>query len=302
VLVVRVIDTGGGGGIYGTADDMKVSIAEDQQVSLAGKWLYQTSTPLKDMAPAPRQMGNSQNRPTVLYNGMIAPLIPYAFKGAIWYQGESNASRAHQYQTLFPAMITDWRTQWKQGDFPFYFVQLAAYMPVNAEPVDDAWAELREAQLKTLSLPNTGMAVAIDIGDALDIHPKNKQDVGKRLALIALKNLYEQDIEFSGPMYESMEKNGKFINLHFKYAEGLAAKGGGKLKGFAVAGEDMKFFWADAVIEGDMIKVSSPKVSTPVAVRYAWSSNPVCNLINAAGLPASPFRTDDWQGVTFGAK
>ena len=241
--------------------------------------------------------------PSGLYNAMIAPLIPYAFQGAIWYQGESNAGRAYQYRKLFPAMIESWRQNWDQGQFPFLFVQLANFMQTRDEPGDSAWAELREAQTMTLELPHTGMAVIIDIGDAKDIHPKNKQDVGKRLALWALANTYGHDVVYSGPLYKSMErKDGKIILRFDHVGGGLVAQGGAPLKGFAIAGADKKFIWAEAEIKGDTVVVSSDEVSEPVAVRYAWADNPVCNLYNQAGLPASPFRTDTWPGVTAGKK
>lgn len=234
-----------------------------------------------------------------LYNGMIAPLLKYRIKGAIWYQGESNAGRAYQYRKLFPDMIRNWREDWEQGDFPFLFVQLANYKAVNPEPGESDWAELREAQLKTLQLPNTGMAVIIDIGEANNIHPKNKQDVGKRLALLALAKTYGKEKVYSGPLYESMEIEGNKIILHFDHiGGGLKAAGDGPLKGFAVAGEDRKFVWADAGIEGNTVVVSSEKILKPVAVRYGWADNPQCSLYNKEGLPASPFRTDDWPGLT----
>ncbi|MBN2181891.1 MAG: hypothetical protein JW715_08240 [Sedimentisphaerales bacterium] len=234
-----------------------------------------------------------------LYNGMIAPLIKYRIQGAIWYQGESNADRAYQYRTLFPAMIRNWREDWKQGDFPFIFVQLANYMEVKPEPSESAWAELREAQLRTLDLPNTGMAVIIDIGEAKNIHPKNKQDVGKRLALWALANTYGKKIVYSGPIYKSMKVEGNKIILQFEHVGGgLTTAGDGQLKGFAVAGEDRKFVWADAEIVGNTVVLGSEKVSKPEAVRYGWADNPQCNLYNKEGLPASPFRTDNWPGIT----
>jgi len=229
---------------------------------------------------------------------MIHPLIPYAIRGAIWYQGESNAGRAYQYRKLFPAMIQDWRKAWGQGDFPFLFVQLANYQPRKPEPADSAWAELREAQTMTLSLPKTGMAVIIDIGEANDIHPKNKQDVGKRLARAALAIAYGKHIPYSGPMYDSMKIEGDAIRLTFKHVDGGLVARGGELKGFAIAGDDRRFVWADAKIDGDTILVRSDKVAKPKAVRYAWADNPECNLYNKADLPASPFRTDDWPGVT----
>lgn len=241
--------------------------------------------------------------PAGLYNGMIAPLIPYGIQGAIWYQGESNAGRAYQYRKLFRAMITNWRKDWGQGDFPFLFVQLANFKAIKDEPADSDWAELREAQSMTLSLPNTGMATIIDIGEAGDIHPKNKQDVGRRLALWTLAQTYEKDIVYSGPLYKSMKVEGGKIVLSFDHVGGgLVAAGGEALKGFAVAGADQKFVWADATIDGDTVVVSSESVARPVAVRYAWADNPVCNLYNKANLPASGFRTDDWPGVTVDAR
>ncbi|MBW3622891.1 MAG: sialate O-acetylesterase [Armatimonadetes bacterium] len=235
-----------------------------------------------------------------LYNAMIAPLVPYGIKGAIWYQGESNVDRAHQYRTLFPEMIRDWRRAWGQGDFPFLFVQLAAFMPRKTEPGDDAWAELREAQTMTLALPKTGMASAIDIGDELDIHPRNKREVGRRLALNALALAYGRDISHSGPLYNSMRVEGDKARLRFRHANGGLMARGGELEGFAIAGPDRMFVRADARIDGDTVVVWSDKVPNPVAVRYAWESNPPSTLYNRAGLPASPFRTDDWPGITLG--
>ncbi|MDP7287108.1 MAG: sialate O-acetylesterase [Phycisphaerae bacterium] len=254
----------------------------------------------------------TQHLPVNLYNGMIAPLVPYAIRGAIWYQGESNASRAYQYRTLFPLMIKNWRKAWGQGDFPFLWVQLANFRKRNTTPVDDDWAELREAQSMTLALPNTGQAVTIDIGDGGNIHPKNKQDVGKRLALEARRVAYDQDVVHSGPKFSRMSVDGKYARLTFRnIGGGLIAKGAeGKLVGFAIAGADKKFVWADAIFPATTPKdyvhyeiyVSSPLVPKPVAVRYAWSANPECNLFNKEGLPASPFRTDDWPEITKEAK
>jgi sialate O-acetylesterase len=304
VIAVRVLDTGGGGGIYGEANQMKLTPAgatKETAIPLAGKWRYKKAYDLQSMPPQPRppMRIDNANAPTALYNAMIAPLIPYSIKGAIWYQGESNAGRAYQYRKLFPAMIKNWRQDWGQGDFSFLFVQLANFLAVDPEPVDSAWAELREAQLMTLALPNTGMAVIIDIGEADDIHPKNKQDVGKRLALWALAKTHGRSLVYSGPIYKSMRTKGNKIILEFEHVGGgLIAKGGEPLKGFAVAGADRKFVLADAKIDGDTVVISSGKVSEPVAVRYAWANNPVCNLYNKEDLPASPFRTDDWPGIT----
>lgn len=243
----------------------------------------------------------SPHRPASLYNGMIHPLAPYGLRGAIWYQGESNASRAQQYRALFPAMIRNWRSVWRQEDQSFYFVQLANFKQRQDEPGPSDWAELREAQTLTLGLPHTGMAVIIDIGEAKDIHPRNKQDVGKRLALWALAKNYGRSVVHSGPIYKSMKKQGKQIILNFNHVGGgFWAKGRDSLAGFAIAGEDRKFVWANARMRGNRIIVSHPDVPDPVAVRYGWADNPDCNLFNREGLPASPFRTDDWPGVTDG--
>jgi len=243
------------------------------------------------------------NKPTLLFNGMINPFLPVAIKGVIWYQGESNNSRAYQYRELFPLMINDWRTKFNRPNLPFLFVQLANFQAINPQPADATWAELREAQTMALSLPNTGMAVAIDIGETGDIHPKNKQDVGKRLALLALKKVYKVDVVDEGPMYKSNKvENGKIIVNFRPSIAALKTSDGKAITGFAIAGEDKKFYWATAEIKGNSIVVSSKDVKNPVAVRYAWANNPINNLVNEAGLPASPFRTDDWPGITFNKK
>ncbi|MCD0487242.1 sialate O-acetylesterase [Pedobacter sp. MC2016-14] len=300
-IAIRVFDGGNGGGIYGEKKALALICDNGEQISLDGNWLYRVGLNLKEVGPPPPFM-QSANRATVLYNAMINPFIPYAIRGAIWYQGESNADRAHQYRTLFPAMIKDWRSHWNQGDFPFYYVQLANYMKADAEPVASAWAELRDAQLQTLSLPNTGMAVTIDVGNPDDIHPKNKQEVGRRLALIALAKTYKKNILFSGPVLEAHQLEGNAIRLTFKFSEGGLSAKGGELKGFAIAGADQKFYWAKAVIKGNQILVSNAAVPNPVAVRYGWGNNPESNLYNGAGLPASPFKTDTWKDLTFDKK
>ena len=260
-----------------------------------------------DGKPEPRRPGaplgpDHPHRTATLYNGMIHPLVPYGIRGAIWYQGESNAGRAYQYRTLFPAMITDWREKWDRGDFPFFFVQLANFRALDAWPVESDWAELREAQSMTLALPNTGQAVIIDIGEADDIHPTNKQDVGARLAQSAFKVAYGIETADSGPVYKSMRKDGAAIRLSFDHVHSGLMTNGTALYGFSIAGEDKNFHWAQARIDGDEVVVSSPDVPNPVAVRYGWANNPVCNLYNADGLPASPFRTDDWPGITVANK
>lgn len=237
--------------------------------------------------------------PTVLFNAMINPLIPFGIRGVIWYQGESNASKAHQYKTLFPLLINDWRQRWERKKMPFYFVQLANFKEVKEQPEESDWAELREAQLQALSLPNTGMAVAIDIGEVKDIHPKNKQDVGLRLALIARNKIYKEKIPYAGPLYKSYKILDDKIQITFTHTDiGLVANGSDELKGFAIAGADKKFYWAKATIKNKKIMVWADEVKEPVAVRYAWAINPINNLYNGAGLPASPFRTDTWKGIT----
>jgi sialate O-acetylesterase len=230
---------------------------------------------------------------TVLYNGMVAPLLPLAIKGVVWYQGEANIGRAAEYRKSLPVMITDWRQRFGKKNFPFYIVQLASFTQPSPEPPQSDWAELREAQALTAKeVPNSALALAIDIGDAADVHPKNKQEVGRRLALCALANTYGKKIEWSGPWYRSMENTGHAIRIHFDHSDdGLVVKGD-RLTGFAIASEDHKFVWADATIEGKTVLITSPKVLHPVAVHYAWDTGPVCNLYNSAGLPAVPFRTE----------
>ena len=295
VITVQVEDVGASGGIYGNPTYLYLKLA-NRKISLAGSWKYKVGLVRFSTVLSPNSY------PTLLYNAMINPLIPYGIKGVIWYQGEGNASRAKQYQRVFPDLIKDWRNHWNQGDFPFLFVQLANFMEIDTVPVESEWAELREAQSKTLDLPNTGMAVTTDVGDALDIHPKDKQTVGNRLAISALKVAYKKDIISSGPVYKGMNVSGAKIILTFdEVGNGLKAKDKyGYLKGFAVAGENHKFYWAKAVITGiNKIEVFCPEVQHPVAVRYGWGNNPEdANLYNIANLPASPFRTDQWRGIT----
>jgi len=250
-------------------------------------------SPRKPRKPSKRH----QNSPSSLYNAMIAPVIPYGIKGAIWYQGESNVGRAYQYRKLFPAMIKNWRKDWRQGDFPFYYVQLAPYKYREGNSSE----ELREAQRLTLSLKNTGMAVTMDIATVNNIHPPNKLDVGKRLALWALAKDYgKKDIVYSGPLYKSMRKQGDKIRLYFKYTgSGLVTRDGKELTDFTIAGEDKNFVPAKATIDGKTVIVSSEAVKKPVAVRYGWSNTAEPNLANKEGLPASSFRTDKWAGKTF---
>jgi sialate O-acetylesterase len=293
VIAVRALDTGGIGGLNGRPEQLSLEAGGLATVPLAGEWKCRQSTPMSATTPVPPRADGNPNIVTVLYNAMIAPLTPFAIKGAIWYQGESNADRAEQYGRLLPAMIRDWRAHFGVGDFPFLIVSLANFMAVDAEPRNDPWPNLREAQwLTTKRVPNAELAITIDIGDAVDIHPKNKQEVGRRLALAALGTTSGQKIEYSGPVYKSMEVEGTKARLAFTHVTGGLEAKGGKLEGFAIAGADGKFVWADAVIDGDTVVVSSPAVTAPTVVRYGWGNNPVCTLYNGEGLPAVPFRTD----------
>lgn len=299
VIAVRVLSNYTGGGMPGPSSLMRLHSPAgslDKPLVLTGSWRYRIE---QDFGPAPKipepAKATLQNLPAQLFNGMIAPLIPYAIHGAIWYQGESNASDAIRYRSLFPAMIRGWRKVWGREDLAFYFVQLCNYedQKATAESDNSRWAELREAQTYALALPNTGMAVIIDIGEPRDIHPRNKKDVGERLAYSALAQTYGQEIPYRGPAYRSMEVTGSNVRVEFAHAEGLNAKGN-EVSGFAVAGEDRVFHRAAATIDGTAVIVCSKKVAAPVAVRYGWADCPVCTLYNGDGLPAEPFRTDDW--------
>lgn len=295
-IVVKITDNGGGGGIYGKAEQMYLQV-QGKQYPLAGEWKYReavTNRMYKFIDISPNMYYS------LLYNGMINPITGLAIKGAIWYQGENNASQAYNYRTLFPTMINNWRTKWGY-EFPFYWVQLASYTAKDDKPVNCEWAELREAQSMTLSLPQTGEAVITDIGDADDIHPRNKQDVGLRLALIALNKDYgKKDIVYSGPTFKEMNIEGnKAIISYNNTGKGLYVKNKyGYVEGFAIAGADQKFEWAKAYIDGDKVVVYSETIANPVAVRYSWANNPDVNLFNEEGLPAAPFRTDSWKGIT----
>lgn len=296
VIAVRVLDTGGRGGIYGKPDQLHLDAADTTipSVNLAGTWQYHSGPALTETGQPPRKLDSNPNEVTVLYNGMIAPLLPFPIRGAIWYQGESNANRAAQYQRLLPTMIQDWRNRFNVGNFPFLIVQLANFMAQDSQPTESDWAELREAQfLTTQTTPNTALALAIDIGEANDIHPRNKQEVGRRLALAARALTYKQELPYSGPVFRSMRRQNSALHLRFNHVHGSLNSGKDtELNGFAIAGADGKFVWANARIEGQEVVVESPEVPEPVNVRYGWGNNPDCNLYNQAGLPAVPFRTD----------
>jgi sialate O-acetylesterase len=263
------------------------------------KWKKDGSKGNQPRRPTDLMTGNQ--RPANIYNGVLHPTIGYGIRGAIWYQGESNAGRAYQYRDLFPLMIQNWRDEWDQGDFPFYYVQLADYLAEEKDPGDFAWAELREAQTMTMDrLDNVGQAVIIDVGEGRDIHPRNKQTVGNRLARWALAKDYGFDINYRSPTYQSMKTDGNKIVLTFdSVGDGLYSFDTREPQGFAIAGKDKKFVWADAEITGkNEVTVWSDSVKSPVAVRYAWANNPICNMYSLEGLPMTPFRTDDWPGVT----
>ena len=318
VITVRCTDDHGEGGIYGAPDLLFVEGPDGQKIGLANEWKVTLSVSFNGV---PRSTAKDPNMPTVLYNAMIKPLAPFAIKGAIWYQGESNAERAYRYRDLMQSMILDWRALWGY-DFPFYITQITGYKAVNAVPGDDGWAELREAQaMATQALDKCGMACIIDLGEAEDIHPVRKKEVGERLARLAFANDYGRKLVANGPRYESYKiRGGKVVVSFSDVADGLKVMPSGSfaqarygstderveeaengvLMGFQIAGPDRVWHWADARIEGNEVVVSSPEVPQPVAVRYAWSINPVCNLFNSEGLPAWPFRTDDWPGVTYG--
>lgn len=295
IITVRVINWNGNAGFVGDGP-MQLDFGQEK-IALEGQWKYRKGRKTSQIPGA----YNAQDLPTSIFNGMISPLIPFAFKGVIWYQGENNDRMAYEYRALLPAMIEDWRTKWGVGNFPFIYQQLVNFKEPKNQPNESMWAELREAQLLTLGKsPNTAMAVGIDLGEAEDIHPVNKKDVGERLALGARKVAYgEKRLISSGPIYTSYRINGDKIQIMFKSDGDQLVSKGPELRYFAIAGADKKFVWAKAVIKKNIIEVSSPEVPMPVAVRYAWADNPSgCNLFNTSGLPASPFRTDDWPGIT----
>ncbi|QDW21399.1 sialate O-acetylesterase [Flavobacterium sp. KBS0721] len=294
IITIRVFDGAGNGGVYG--DENFTLKSAKETISLAGDWKYNIGADIKDL-PAKPYLAQGQNRPSAIYNAMIAPLIDYKIKGVIWYQGESNAERAYQYQKLFPLLINDWRNKFKDKNLPFFFVQLANYKQKKEQPGDSDWAELREAQFKALKLPNTGMAVTTDIGNGEDIHPKNKQDVGGRLASIALAKVYNTKIDYSGPLYKSYNIKGNTVKVDFDFNKNIKARDD-TLKGFSIAGSDQKFYWAVAKVVNGKVEVYAQEVPSPVAVRYNWADNPDGNLTNESGLPASSFRTDVWAGIT----
>jgi sialate O-acetylesterase len=300
VVVLRVLKTKPDGGFMSKPEDLHIVLGGGTSIPLAGKWKGQLSVDARPPHPLPISYENWPVMPTVLYEGMLAPIAPLSISGAIWYQGEQNSERGYQYRRLLPAMIADWRKLFAQGDFPFYIVSLPAFKPRSATPVEgDAWTETRESQaIAAATVRNSCLAVTIDTGDANNIHAAEKQPVGERLALCALANYYQQKVVFAGPKMASVDRLSGAIRVHFTHTDGGLVVKGEKLEEFAVAGTDHKWYWADARLEGNAVLVSSPSVPNPIEVRYAWQSNPAATLYNGAGLPAVPFRSDNWPGIT----
>lgn len=291
-IALRMAALWGGGGLNPPADVIYLTNGKDK-LSLTGDWKFK-----KGLEPLIPKIYYYQQYSTYLFNGMINPLLPFGLKGFIWYQGENNEDDAYNYHELFAMMITDWRIRFEQGYLPFLFIQLPNYYKKETEPSDGKWAVLRESQYKTLALPNTGMVTTIDLGETDNIHPTNKKDVGNRLAAVAENLVYKQDVAAFGPMFKSYEIKGNIIEVEFTAAEGLKTTDGEVLKGFAIAGEDKKYHWATAKIEANKVIISAEEVENPVAVRYDWANNPDGNLTNNTGLPAAPFRTDNWKVIT----
>ncbi|MFI5097642.1 MAG: sialate O-acetylesterase [Candidatus Acidiferrales bacterium] len=299
LITIRVFKMKPQGGFLANADVLRLVLGDGTVIPLAGAWKGHLSVDARPPHPLPIGFENYPIMPSVLYQGMLVPATPLAITGAIWYQGEANSERAYQYRKLLPAMISDWRKLFAQGDFPFYIVSLPAFMHRRDVPGDDAWAELREAQaMSARSVPHSCLAVTIDTGDADNIHPKDKKEVGDRLAFCALAEHYGQKIPHAGPTFTSVERLPGALRLHFDHVDGGLVARGGTLGEFSIAGEDHKWHWADARIEGDAVVISSSSVPDPKEARYAWQSNPAATLFNGAGLPAVPFRTDQWPGIT----
>ncbi len=294
-IAIRVFKTKPDGGFMSAPDTLHLMLGDKSVIPLAGKWKGKLSVDARPPHPMPIGFENWPVMPTVLYKGMLEPIAPLALSGAIWYQGEQNSPRGYQYRTIMPALIADWRQLFAQGEFPFYIVSLPKFMKHSTTPVDDDWADTRESQaIAAASVPHSCLAVTIDTGEADNIHPKEKEPVGDRLALCALADYYHKHVVDSGPTLESVERLPGEIRLHFAHTEGGLVVKGPELGEFSIAGEDRVWHWAKARIVGNTVVVSSPEVQHPKEVRYAWQSNPEATLFNGAGLPAGPFRTDDW--------
>jgi sialate O-acetylesterase len=298
LVAIRVFKWKSADGFLSKPEVLRIQLGDGASVALAGKWRGTVSVDARPPHPLPLDFENYATMPTVFFEGMISPLAPLAVTGVIWYQGEANTDRAAQYRRLLPGLIADWRALFGQGDIPFYIVSLPAFMHRRDLPGDDGWAELREAQaLTAATVPGTALAVTIDTGDPDNIHPKEKRVVGERLALCALAGHYGAAVASRGPTFVSAEPVPGGLKLHFDGTSGGLVVRGTKLGEFSVAGADRKWSWAEASVEGDSVVVSSPAVPRPVAARYAWQGNPEATLFNGAGLPAAPFRTDDWPFV-----
>ena len=299
LIAVRVLKTKPQGGFLGKPDELRLVLGDKTAVTLAGQWKGTLSVDARPPHPLPIAYENWPVMPSVLYEGMLAPIAPLSITGALWYQGEQNSERGFQYRKILPVTIADWRQLFRQGDFPFYIVSLPAFGHRSATPIDDNWAETRESQaVAAASVPNSCLAVTIDTGDPDNLHPVDKAPVGERLALCALAKQYGKAVVYSGPTLVSVDRLPGSIHLHFTHTDGGLLVKGTKLEEFTIAGDDRKWYWADARIDGDTIVVSSPQVANPKEVRYAWQSNPAATLFNGAGLPAAPFRTDNWPGIT----
>jgi sialate O-acetylesterase len=300
VIAIRVLKTKPDGGFMSKPENLQLVLGDKTEIPLAGEWKGKLSVDARPPHDLPISYENWPVLPTVLYEGMLRPVAPMAITGAIWYQGEQNSPRGYQYRRILPVMIADWRSLFGQGDFPFYIVSLPAFSHRSATPVDgDEWAETRESQaLTAASVHNSCLAVTIDTGDPDNLHPKDKEPVGDRLALCALAGHYGKHVAYSGPTLKRVDRLRGAIRLHFAHTDGGLVVKGTKLEEFSIAGDDLKWHWADARIEGNTVVVSSPSVPNPKEVRYAWQSNPAATLFNGAGLPAGPFRTDQWPGMT----
>ena len=302
VIAIRLLRIRPDGGFLNPASDLKMKLGDGNEIPLAGEWKGRVAVDGRPPQPLPVAYENLPSMPGVLYRGMLEPVVPLALTGALWYQGESNTVRAHQYRRLLPALVTGWRAAFGQGDFPFYVVGLPRYKHHSDAPVTDDWAEMREAQsVAVKSLRRACLAVTIDTGDPDDVHPKEKLVPGERLAACALADEYDRKVEWSGPTLASVKpRAGGALELRFAHAKGGIVVKGDRPAEFAVAGADRVFHWAEARVEGDRVVVRSPAVPEPKAVRYAWQANPVATLFNREGFPAAPFRTDDWPGSTDG--
>lgn len=299
LIAIRVFKTKPDGGFMGKPEQLHLVLGDKTSIPLAGEWKAKLSVDARPPHPLPMAWENWPVMPAVLYNGMLAPVAPLEITGAIWYQGEQNSPHGYEYRKVLPAMIGDWRSVFGQGDFPFLIVSLPKFMQHSAVPTDDGWADIRESQaIAAATTPNSCLVVTIDTGEADNIHPKLKEPVGDRLAFCALAKAYHKHVVYSGPTLKSVDRRPGEIRLHFAHADGGLVVKGAKPGEFSIAGDDRKFYWADAHIEGKTVIVSSPEVPHPTQVRYAWQSNPEATLFNGAGLPAGPFRTDTWPVVT----